>query len=898
MSGLLTSDYADPTTASAVALGGPTAPTPLGNPAPRPRPEQNPAAAPTSVAAPKNSENNLTLARRQREQGENPSRDPNAQNPYSSAGGNNQIIDGTWLELMNKHHPEMVQGQSKEQILAMKTNGPLNDEMAAKYDEDNARMLASNGIAPTPNFINAAYRAGPQGAMAIIKAARENPGALVRDVAPEMATPGNNGAGNLTVGQFLMNPYQKGPGGQENDTPQQMFTIARGNQILAQMMQDNEAGKARVAALDKDYKPIEIPKPPKPPENDPLKTFSSIAGLFATLAAGFSRTPAIAAMNGLAGAMDAAKKNDWETYKAQYDQFKTSSDLAMKAHEQHSADVKDALEMMTKNMAAGTSMLNATIALSDDEEMRKHMQIGDYVTLGKLADDRKHQAEEWALNQPVAEATLQLTAAMHNRDDAVKSGDPEAVRTADLLVTQAENRVAEVKRAMAGGGKALTPQAIAVQKFIEANPNATAKDIQDFTLGFKEDAPGVGARKDRDLNRKERLDQLNADHRDRMATIAEDRNISTIERDRRLAEERERHDKATETLGEHKAVTADRVQDERERHNSQIEQITSNRDLSHNDLAVQVLDERIKHDRAMEGKDHTTAAERQTKMYEDDIRKDPKFADASDSEVRTEANRRITASKKPEAQHLNPDALDMEAKQLLLTGTMPSMGFGGTDTRVQIINRAAELAAEQGHGIEDYIAGRATWKADTSSLGQITKISDAVQAFENTALANMKVAESLMDKGAGTKLGPVINQWLQAGKVATGNPDVAAFNLAMGTVASEYGKIISGGSASIAATPEGARQEAQEWLNKIQSPQAIKAQFAAARKDMENRKTSLFQQRSLIQDRIKDPLAPPQTQSAVPTPAGPRENEKGQSKSGRPIIYRSGHWEYDDASPG
>jgi hypothetical protein len=220
----------------------------------------------------------------------------------------------------------------------------------------------------------------------------------------------------------------------------------------------------------------------------------------------------------------------------------------------------------------------------------------------------------------------------------------------------------------------------------------------------------------------------------------------------------------------------------------------------------------------------------------------------------------------PKKAMLNPEAVDMEAKQFLVTGQMPSMGFGGSDARIQILNRAAELASEQGHTIEDYIAGRAAWKADTASLGQITKIADAVNGFENTALHNMEVAEKLMDKGAGTSLGPVVNRWLQGGKQATGDPDVAAFNTAMGTVSSEYGKIISGGSASIASTPEGAREEAAEWLNKIQSPEAINAQFAVARQDMTNRKNSLFQQKEAIQQRLRSPElgAPPPSQSDVP----------------------------------
>ena len=164
-------------------------------------------------------------------------------------------------------------------------------------------------------------------------------------------------------------------------------------------------------------------------------------------------------------------------------------------------------------------------------------------------------------------------------------------------------------------------------------------------------------------------------------------------------------------------------------------------------------------------------------------------------------------------------------------------------------------------------------KSDVSSLSNMTKIYDAVVSFENTALANMKIAESLMNKGASTANGPVINRWLQAGRAATGDPDVAAFNTAMGAVTGEYGKIISGGSASAAATPEGARKEAQDWLDKIQSPDALAAQFSVARQDMENRRVNLEAQRNTIQQRMESGegmLGVPgasRAQSAVPASA-------------------------------
>ena len=101
---------------------------------------------------------------------------------------------------MKRNKPEMVQGKTREEILALKADPSLNDEMAKAYDQENAKTLASNGIAPTPNFLNVMYRAGPGDGLKLLQAAQQNPGTLVKDIAPALATPGNNGAGTLMSG--------------------------------------------------------------------------------------------------------------------------------------------------------------------------------------------------------------------------------------------------------------------------------------------------------------------------------------------------------------------------------------------------------------------------------------------------------------------------------------------------------------------------------------------------------------------------------------------------------------------------------------------------------------------------------------------------------------------------
>jgi hypothetical protein len=205
------------------------------------------------------------------------------------------------------------------------------------------------------------------------------------------------------------------------------------------------------------------------------------------------------------------------------------------------------------------------------------------------------------------------------------------------------------------------------------------------------------------------------------------------------------------------------------------------------------------------------------------------------------------------AEPMDNDSVDLLARQWLATSNIPSLGYGKDAIKLkrQIIARAAEIEKESGEDMGDIIANRAGIKADASSLNKIQSMTDSATAYENTAMDNMKIVESLMNKGEGTSAGPVINRWIQAGRVATGDPDVKALDDAIRTVAGEYAKVMSGSMGNAPAT-EGARAEANQMISVIDSPEAIHEVFdQVMRPDMENKKNNYNGQITAIKKRIK-----------------------------------------------
>lgn len=112
---------------------------------------------------------------------------PYAKNPRSSATGSGQFLSGTWLEMINRHRPDLAQGRSREEILQMRNDPNLSRDMTQFYADQNSAFLKSKGIDPTPANTYLAHFLGPGGASAV----HANPGETVRALLGDQAVAAN-----------------------------------------------------------------------------------------------------------------------------------------------------------------------------------------------------------------------------------------------------------------------------------------------------------------------------------------------------------------------------------------------------------------------------------------------------------------------------------------------------------------------------------------------------------------------------------------------------------------------------------------------------------------------------------------------------------------------------------
>jgi hypothetical protein len=115
--------------------------------------------------------------------------DPYAKNPNSSATGPGQFIESTWLETIGEHRPDLAEGRSRDDILALRTDPAISREMTSAYGNQNAQYLESRGLPVNEGSTYLAHFAGPRGAASILRAAPETP--IEQIMAPEaiMANP-------------------------------------------------------------------------------------------------------------------------------------------------------------------------------------------------------------------------------------------------------------------------------------------------------------------------------------------------------------------------------------------------------------------------------------------------------------------------------------------------------------------------------------------------------------------------------------------------------------------------------------------------------------------------------------------------------------------------------------
>ena len=96
--------------------------------------------------------------------------DPLAKAKTSSATGLGQFTQDTWISMITKYRPELLEGRTKSEVLELRTDPNLSIEMTGRLAQENASFLESRGLPVNESTLYMAHFLGPFDAAKVLSA--------------------------------------------------------------------------------------------------------------------------------------------------------------------------------------------------------------------------------------------------------------------------------------------------------------------------------------------------------------------------------------------------------------------------------------------------------------------------------------------------------------------------------------------------------------------------------------------------------------------------------------------------------------------------------------------------------------------------------------------------------
>lgn len=244
----------------------------------------------------------------------------------------------------------------------------------------------------------------------------------------------------------------------------------------------------------------------------------------------------------------------------------------------------------------------------------------------------------------------------------------------------------------------------------------------------------------------------------------------------------------------------------------------------------------------------------------------------------------------PEGSLLTQDAQDLLSSALTHGYSIPLPAFGigaaGAKAKAQALNTLAHNIKAQGMSMDDAVSGMLQGKTATAGLTDVQKSSAKINAWENSASKQADIALQVSDSVDRSGI-PAFNRWINAGRQATGDVDVARLNNATNTLAEEYARVMGGGNST---ATDSTRALAHSMLNSAMTKEQFQGVVGLMRQEMAARKQALAdsvnQTRGTIVGRPQNEAA--SMPSAQPTPtARPRATNP---QTGQTVEWDGQNW--------
>jgi hypothetical protein len=598
---------------------------------------------------------------------------------------------------------------------------------------------------------------------------------------------------------------------QTQDTQKIREDVSRRNMSIEESLKSLQEQK--FDAKPPEFKPKEFEG--KMPENDPVKSFGSIASVIGIMGSLLTKQPLTSALNASTAAMNAYRKNDVDAYQSAYEAWKTNTDFAFKRANWENEQYKTALEHFDKNQTQSLAQIRALATLNQDEVAMAALNSGNIKNLIDIFNSRQ-------------EAMIKGTAAQRMANDyAIKQG---------LKLEAVKEKEDDLKRPLSAIEKN------DIYKLIDSSNNETqAQAGQEKRAGEEYDRKKTLLKDLRETEKYKNADPTEKARMESEIMEAKGETYSSIEKSRQAERLYEAQNTAykdwVEGPGKDAKPEIKAAMRNAMTRGKATDPLTVDKEMNN----LKSMDERWSLYQQFTNSEAGKAAtpEERARMLTEIT--DPKYNIA-----------KLKGGNGVEK--LSKEAVDFYAEGFLLNGYVPTIGYGrdGATNKKLIIDRGAEMAIQRGLNPGDLAVFREMTKSEQANSTVLTKNLSALRSFEKTAI---KIGDDLLKIASKTELGgsPLWNKYQMylRGEIE-GDSDVKLFQSQIKTFATDVSKIITSPGLGGQLT-DSARHEVDAFLGGNITLEALQKIHAQLRKDFTYRDQSLQDELDTTRQLTADP---------------------------------------------
>src|SRR5579885_1451082 len=302
----------------------------------------------------------------------------------------------------------------------------------------------------------------------------------------------DSGFGSLDSLLEQIDPLAKKIGAQTAPQEAEMSRLAKRQQQIGEDIY------REASSLPDVPKPQSLPQAPRIKPEDNLQSFNNPLVVLAIFSALGTRSPATAALNAAASAMQGYHQGHLEAAKQAEQQYRDGLDQVVKQNDEMMQAYRAQLEKHGTSIRDKSAALEAVSSAFQDQHVLSLVKAGNYDAAIRIIETREQMLdrlkEQDILNEFRKQSLEIQRERMENERRKLEEGTtPQAQALAQYKREHPDATAEDVAGFLQKLRQPRSAQALAMQRYIDEHPDATAEDITNFAADYRARGAAVTA---------------------------------------------------------------------------------------------------------------------------------------------------------------------------------------------------------------------------------------------------------------------------------------------------------------------------------------------------------------------------------------------------------------------